>query len=93
MFKKNRYVQNIINVIVFAVCLATIFVGSRITTELKDTKDEIKVNIETEWRQQAKRTLSNIQDQFMYDVNHGTLDPSDELALQEWAKRNIYGLS
>lgn len=92
MFKKNRYVQNFINVIVFSICLAIIFFGTGIVNNMRDTREELKANIETEWRQQAKRTLSNLQDQFMYDLNNGQLDPSDELALQEWAKRNISGV-
>ena len=52
----------------------------------------MKSNIEKEWRLQAKRTLANIQDQFMYDLNNGKLDPSDEYQLQNWAKRNISGV-
>lgn len=92
MFKKNRYIQNLINVVVFAICLSIIFIGSIITENLKETKLSVKANLEIEWRQQAKRTLSNIQDQFMYDINHEVLDPSDELALQNWAKRNISGI-
>lgn len=92
MFKKNIYIQNIINVIVFGICLGVVFFGTLIVTNLKNTEENMKTHIEQEWRQQAKRTLANIQDQFMYDVNHGTVDPSDELSLQEWAKRNISGV-
>lgn len=92
MFKNKKIIQNIINVIAFAICLCMIIVGTRIIDSQKQNKVLLKANVEKEWRQQAKRTLSNIQDQFMYDVNHGILDPSDELALQDWAKRNISGV-
>jgi hypothetical protein len=91
MFKK-RYMQNIINVIAFVICLTIFFVGSGIVNSLKSTKESLKTNIETEWRQQAKRTLSNLEAQFMYDMNNGTVDPSNELSLQSWAKRNISGV-
>jgi hypothetical protein len=91
MFKK-RYMQNIINVIAFVICLTIFFVGSGIVNSLKSTKVNLKANIETEWRQQAKRTLSNLEAQFMYDMNNGTVDPSNELSLQLWAKRNISGV-
>lgn len=91
MFKK-RYIQNLINVIAFCICLCMIIVGTKIIESQQQNKELLKANIEREWRQQAKRTLANIQDQFMYDVNHGTVDPSDELSLQTWAKRNISGV-
>lgn len=89
---KSRYLQNLINVVVFAVCVCIIIVGNNICNNIKQTKSDMKANIEKEWRQQAKRTLANIQDQFMYDLNHGLVDPSDELSLQNWAKRNISGV-
>ena len=89
---KNKYVQNAINIIALCVCITIFYVGTGITDNLKATKANMKANIEQEWRQQAKRTLQNVQDQFMYDINHGLVDPSDELSLQDWAKRNISGV-
>jgi len=92
MIKNSIIKQNMINVIVFTICILLILTGNHIITKISKTKEEIKNNIEIEWRQQAKRTLFNLQEQFMYDVRHGVLDPTDELQLQEWAKRNISGI-
>lgn len=89
---KKRYVQNIFNVVAFLICLSIAFIGVKIVTNLESTKENVKAHIEQEWRQQAKRTLANIQDQFMYDLNLGLVDPNDELSLQDWAKRNISGI-
>jgi hypothetical protein len=92
MFTNKKIVQHTINIVAFVVCLVFLFVGTGIINSLKETRSNMKSNIEKEWRQQAKRTLENVQDQFMYDVDHGLLDATDELALQQWAKRNISGI-
>jgi hypothetical protein len=88
--KKN--IQHIINIVVFTICFCLLFVGNSIINSLNSTKSSMKTNIEKEWRQQAKRTLSNIKDQFMYDLTNGDVDPADEYSLQDWAKRNISGV-
>lgn len=91
MFRK-RYIQNTVNIIVMFICICIIFAGTTITKNLQETKANIKSNIEKEWRQQAKRTLLNIQEQFMYDIDNKIVDPANELSLQQWAKRNISGV-
>ena len=92
MIKNVNIKQNAINVIVLLVCIIIIASGKFIISNLSNMKTEIKNDIETEWRTQAKRTLANIQDQFTYDINHNMVDPANEESLQTWAKRNISGL-
>ena len=92
MKKKKQIKQNIINIVVFAICLSLIYTGSLIIKRNEDLKSNISQNIEIEWRAQAKRTLANVREQFMYDVKHNVVDPSNEASLQEWAKRNISGV-
>lgn len=92
MLNKNRIINNIINAVVFCICLSIVALGSNITNNLENSKASIKANIEKEWRQQAKRTLANIQDNLMYDMNHGVVDPLNEYSLQNWAKRNLSGV-
>lgn len=92
MIFRKQYMQNIINIVVMIICVGMLFIGSSIITNLENSKSNLQSSIETEWREQAKRTLSNIQNCFMYDMNRGLVDPKDEASLQEWAKRNLSGI-
>lgn len=88
----KRLIQNIINVIVLIICIIIIGSGNYTMYKIKTVKAEINNNIEDEWRSQAKRSLYNVATQFMYDVRNKTVDPYNEISLQNWAKRNISGL-
>ena len=90
MIKTYNIKQNIINIVVFLVCIVLITSGNYIISQLSSLKASTKTNIETEWRVQAKRQLSNLQDQFMYDVNHNTVDPLNEQSLQLWEEKYIW---
>jgi hypothetical protein len=90
--KNRRTTQNIINIIVFLICLFIILIGANITSRISVIKTNIYISNENEWREQAKRTLSNLQNQFMYDYRHGVVNPYDELSLNNWSKRNLSGV-
>ena len=89
---RTRPVQNIINIIVLAIGIFMITMSSTIISHLNLQKENLYTSIETEWRQQAKRQLAGIQDKFMYDLNAGLVDPTNEYSLQQWAKINISGI-
>lgn len=89
---KNRYTQNFVNIVAMFICICIIFSGVTIIGKLQTIKENIRSNNETEWRQQAKRTLQSVTSQLDSDLTNKLVDANDNISLQSWAKRNISSL-
>lgn len=88
----KRSIQYIINIIVFITCGIFAFMANNSRELLIKARSDLPKTIETEWRQQAKRTLSMTTTQFNTDLLNSVVNSDDNASLQEWSKRNISGL-
>lgn len=93
MLIKNNLKQNIINIMVSLACVLLLFGGNFILSTLGDIENNIKEDIEIEWRYQAKRTLSSIHNKIIYDIDHDEVNPLDCKDLERWAKSTVSGIS
>lgn len=89
---RNKITQNVINLIVFLICAGIILLGLGVIKGFNSIESNLPKIIEKTWRVQARRTLNDVRDNFNMDVKSGVINPSDELSIQNWSKRNIAGI-
>lgn len=89
---KKRILFNLLNVVFLAVCLFSISYIYSIEKTIINVKNELELSIEKEWREQAKRTLKDLKNQFLLEVQINKMNPYDEYQVQQWALININGI-
>lgn len=88
----RKSIQYAITIFITIICMAFAFIGNITLESQKTNRANLPKNIESEWRQQAKFTLSDTTNRFNSDVTNKLVDPNDNFSLQNWAKRNVAGI-
>lgn len=89
---RKRTFYNLINLIIFAVIIASVYFINIAISELDNMVTESQQTVQQIWREQARRTLSDLRQQFLLEVQDETLNPYDELAVQKWASIHLNGV-
>lgn len=90
-FFSKTVTQNLINILVFGICIGVLFLGFISITAINVVDSSLPKIIEHTWRSQAKASLNDLRNRLARDITKGTVKVEDELSLQEWSKQNLSG--
>lgn len=93
MSRRFRIRLSLLSILVLLILSGLINLAIYEERQLNNTSDNIKTIIEQSWRSQARRTLSDLRDQFNYSVQEGKLDPGNKGDLESWSKNNLSGIT
>lgn len=89
---KRKTTQHLLNIIVFALCLVMVVTGYKITLDVGNIQNNIQNTIIQTWREQARRTLLDLKEQFITGVNDGTIDIDNDPSINHWSSINLAGI-
>lgn len=92
MIFKKKVTQHTLNVFVAVICLVVIILGYGATASVSILRVDLKNTIEQTWREQARRTLTDLGDQFVAGVDDKTIDLKNDSTINHWSSINIAGV-